>query len=213
MFTTDQISACKKCKLRTTRSIFSFFSGTTWVQEIVWQILNDGQISEERVESRYPFLEKSQLFDMPGDESDGQKVSVTSRPSPRLIKSHLPYHVIPMSKEESKRSKYIYVARNPRDVAVSYYHFVLSFGPGSYFNGTWEFFAKLFLEGKSKDFYLLPTVTYRLQVRHLRKNKFAPTFTSLVALKSLNGIVISTSKEYVLPQGGRGRSGGRRVSF
>ena len=125
------------------------------MQEIVWQIFNDGKISEESVQSRYPFLEKSQLFDRPGDESDGQKVSVTSRPSPRLIKSHLPYHVIPMSKEESKRSKYIYVARNPRDVAVSFYHFVLSFGPGSYFNGTWEFFAKLFLGGKSKDFYLL----------------------------------------------------------
>ena len=163
MFTTDQISACKKCKLRTTRSILelnflSFFSGTTWVQEIVWQIFSDGKISEESVQSRYPFLEKSQLFYRPGDESDGQKVSVTSRPSPRLIKSHLPYRVIPMSKEESKRSKYIYVARNPRDVAVSFYHFVLSFGPGSYFNGTWEFFAKLFLEGKSKDFYLLKMV-------------------------------------------------------
>lgn len=124
-------------------------SGTTWVQEIVWQILNDGKISEERVESRYPFLEKSLLFDRPGEESDEKKVSVTSRPSPRLIKSHLPYHVIPKSKEGSKRSKYIYVARNPRDVAVSYYHFVLNFGPSSYFKGTWEFFVKLFLEGKN----------------------------------------------------------------
>ena len=120
---------------------------------------------------------------------------MTSRPSPRLIKSHLPYHVIPMSKEESKRSKYIYVARNPKDVAVSFYHFIQSFDPGRYFNGTWEFFVKLFLEGKSKDFYLLLSVKngFRcelrgsltalrarlllyLQVRHLRKNKLAPTF-------------------------------------
>lgn len=124
-------------------------SGTTWMQEIVWQIFNDGKISEERVERRYPFLEKSQLFDRPGDDSDKKKISVNSRPSPRLIKSHLPYHVIPMSKDESKRSKYIYVARNPRDVAVSYYHFVLSFGADSYFNGTWKFFVKLFLEGKN----------------------------------------------------------------
>ena len=128
------------------------------MQEIVWQIFNNGKISEESVQSRYLNLEKSQLFDRPGDESDLQKVSVTSRPSPRLIKSHLPYHVIPMSKEESKRSKYIYVARNPKDVAVSFYHFVQSFDPGSYFNGTWEFFVKLFLEGKSKDFYLLKMV-------------------------------------------------------
>ena len=62
------------------------------MQEIVWQIFNDGKISEESVQSRYLNLEKSQLFDRPGDESDRQKVSVTSRPSPRLIKSHLPYH-------------------------------------------------------------------------------------------------------------------------
>ena len=159
MFTTkyDQIKVCKKKSILELNFLY-LFSGTTWVQEIVWQILNDGRISEERVESRYPFLEKSQLFDRPGDESDGQKDSVTSRPSPRLIKSHLPYHVIPMSKEEVKRSKYIYVARNPKDVAVSFYHFVQSFDPGSYFNGTWEFFVKLFLEGKSKDFYLLKMV-------------------------------------------------------
>ena len=224
MFTTkyDQIKPCKKCKLRTTRSILelnflSFFSGTTWVQEIVWQILNDGKISEERVESRYPFLEKSQLFDRPGDESDGQNVSVTSRPSPRLIKSHLPYHVIPMSKEESKRSKYIYVARNPKDVAVSFYHFIQSFDAGSYFNGTWEFFVKLFLEGKSKDFLFVKygfccelsgsltalgaRLLLYLQVRHLRKNNLAPTFTSLDQFvpKSFKAIMISTAKEYVLP--------------
>lgn len=123
-------------------------SGTTWMQEIVWQIFNDGKISEERVERRYAVLETSQLFDRPRGDSD-KKVSLNSQPSPRLIKSHLPYHVIPMSKDESKRSKYIYVARNPRDVAVSYYHFVLSFGADSYFNGTWRFFVKLFLEGKN----------------------------------------------------------------
>ena len=190
------------------------------MQEIVWQILNDVKISEESVQSRYLNLEKSQLFDRPGDESDRQKVSVTSRPSPRLIKSHLPYHVIPMSKEESKRSKYIYVARNPKDVAVSFYHFVQSFDPGSYFNGTWEFFVKLFLEGKSKDFYLLLSVKngfrcelsgsltalgarllLSLQVRHLRKNKLAPTFTSSDQFvpKSFKAIMISTAKEYVLP--------------
>ena len=128
------------------------------MQEIVWQIFNDGKISVERVERRYPFLEKSQLFDRPGDDSDKKKISVNSRPSPRLIKSHLPYHVIPMSKDESKRSKYIYVARNPRDVAVSYYHFVLSFGADSYFIGTWKFFVKLFLEGKSKDLYFLKMI-------------------------------------------------------
>jgi len=42
----------------------------------------------------------------------------------------------------------IYVARNPKDVAVSFFKYVTSlkkFGNG--YNGPWEFFAKLFIEG------------------------------------------------------------------
>ena len=119
--------------------------GTTWLQEIVWQIYHNGEISQEGVESRYPQLEKSQLFQRPGDEA---LVALNSRPSPRLIKSHLPYHVIPISENEANRSKYLYIARNPKDATVSYYNFVCSFGPASYFSGTWEFFANLLVEGK-----------------------------------------------------------------
>ena len=122
-------------------------TGTTWLQEIVWQIYHDGEISKEGIYSRYPQLEKSQLFQRPGDES---QVALNTRPGPRFIKSHLPYHLIPISENEAKRSKYIYIARNPKDVAVSFYHFVCSFGPSSYFSGTWEFFAKLLVEGKGK---------------------------------------------------------------
>lgn len=33
------------------------FSGTTWVQEIVWQIYNEGAISSEKQGLRVPFLE------------------------------------------------------------------------------------------------------------------------------------------------------------
>jgi len=40
------------------------------------------------------------------------------------------------------------VARNPKDVAVSYFHFVRSFGPDSDFNGTFENFANFFVNGK-----------------------------------------------------------------
>ena len=60
----------------------------------------------------------------------------------------IPYHLIPMSENEANRSKYLYIARNPKDAAISFYHFVSSFGPASHFSGTWEFFAKLLIEGK-----------------------------------------------------------------
>ena len=119
------------------------------MQEIVWQMLNDGQVSKEKQTARVPYLEMSQLFERPGDE--WQSPALSSQPSPRLIKSHFPYHLIPKSDNSANRSKYIYIARNPKDVLVSSYHFVRSFGPDSYFHGTWEFFAKLFLEGKGKN--------------------------------------------------------------
>ena len=118
------------------------------MQEIVWQIFHNGEVSKEKLDCRYSQLEKSQLFQRPGDED---QVALTSRPSPRFFKSHFPYHLIPISKSEANRSKYLYVARNPKDAAVSYYYFVQSFGPASHFHGTWEFFAKMFLEGKGKE--------------------------------------------------------------
>ncbi|XP_072033690.1 sulfotransferase 1C4-like [Amphiura filiformis] len=43
-------------------------------------------------------------------------------PSPRLLKSHLPAHLLPPD-IYAKKSKIVYVTRNPKDVAVSFYHF------------------------------------------------------------------------------------------
>ena len=66
-------------------------------------------------------------------------------PSPRVMKTHLTYSTTPRSADKDTMSKYIYIARNPKDVAVSYYHFaehLKAFGFG--FNGPWEFFAKCF---------------------------------------------------------------------
>lgn len=68
-------------------------------------------------------------------------------PSPRLMKSHLSYNTIPKSSSDSAKCKYIYIARNPKDVAVSYFHFVESLASKIGYSGPWEFFSKLFIEG------------------------------------------------------------------
>ena len=72
-------------------------------------------------------------------------------PSPRIFKAHLPYNIVPKIAAEGSKCKYIYVARNPKDVAVSYFEFVTSlkiFDNG--FNGPWEFYADLFIKGNGK---------------------------------------------------------------
>ena len=62
----------------------SLYVGTTWVQEIVWQIYNEGAISSAKLLFRFPFLEARACS---ADEE--QLVDFKSLPRPRLMKSHL----------------------------------------------------------------------------------------------------------------------------
>ena len=66
------------------------------------------------------------------------------------MKTHQPYHTIPKGASDATACKYIYVARNPKDVVVSYYKFESKMAPLTGYSGPFEFFAKMFLEGKSK---------------------------------------------------------------
>jgi len=115
-------------------------SGTTWVQEIIWQMYNEGAINSEHILKRVPFLETA---------TSGMLPDPKTLPSPRLLKSHLSYNNTPKSGSKDKQCKYIYIARNPKDVAVSFFHFTktLSKNPLHGYNGPWEFFLKLFMEG------------------------------------------------------------------
>jgi len=48
-------------------------------------------------------------------------------PSPRILKSHSPYHMMAGGLPHTSPAKYIYIARNPKDTAVSYYYHVSGF--------------------------------------------------------------------------------------
>lgn len=101
-------------------------SGSTWTQEIVWQILHDGKVDERRLDERMPFVEglivgiKSYPYTVTDAESAVKMF--TSFPEPRVFKTHLSYHLIPKGLDEANKPRYIYVVRNPRDVFVSIYH-------------------------------------------------------------------------------------------
>ncbi|XP_017122706.1 sulfotransferase 1 family member D1-like [Drosophila elegans] len=97
-------------------------SGTTWMQELAWLLLND--LDYERAKSSYlfhrsPFLEYSAFN--PVVAIDSVAMCNQIQDNSRLIKSHLPAQLLPREIWKHGR-KIIYVARNPKDVVVSSYH-------------------------------------------------------------------------------------------
>ncbi|XP_063620495.1 luciferin sulfotransferase-like [Cydia splendana] len=117
-------------------------SGTTWTQELVWMVANDLDYEKSNaipLTERYPFLEFSifvhpvmkarfheenshspeklrllELVSQPGTEQ------LAENTSQRFIKTHLPISLLPPTLLDKGRM--VYVARDPRDVAVSFYH-------------------------------------------------------------------------------------------
>ncbi|XP_075035061.1 sulfotransferase 1 family member D1-like [Mixophyes fleayi] len=118
-------------------------SGTTWVSKIVDLIRNGGDTEESQnkaIFERVPFLECA------GPSMPSGTELLDKLDFPRVIKTHLPVSVLPVSFWE-KNCKVIYVARNAKDVAVSYYHFYrMAYGHPE--PGTWDEFLNSFMEGK-----------------------------------------------------------------
>lgn len=110
-------------------------SGTTWTQELVWLLMHnlDYEGAKESLDDRFPFVEADHVLDpevfqrpeikaklkavpKPGD----RLAQVLKLEEPRCIKTHMPFSLLPPKILDT--CKVIYVARDPRDVVVSYYH-------------------------------------------------------------------------------------------
>lgn len=63
----------------------------------------------------------------------------------RFIKTHLPWHLLPDQLKENKNAKIIYTMRNPKDLAISFYHYCML---AHRINCTFEEFLELFLDNK-----------------------------------------------------------------
>ncbi|XP_055593597.1 luciferin sulfotransferase-like isoform X2 [Uranotaenia lowii] len=95
--------------------------GTTWTQEMVWLLNNELNFKNAKntpLEERFPFLELTGALTLIGGDSVGD-VERLSRP--RHIKSHLPAMLLPDQIWQVK-PRIIYVARNPKDAATSFFH-------------------------------------------------------------------------------------------
>uniref|UniRef100_A0A453Z3M5 Sulfotransferase domain-containing protein n=1 Tax=Anopheles quadriannulatus TaxID=34691 RepID=A0A453Z3M5_ANOQN len=96
-------------------------SGTTWTEEMVWLINHDLDYETARnvkLNTRSTFLE----FGAIADRYDVDTIALAAnRERPRQIKSHLLLPLLPRQLW-TVRPRIVYVARNPKDVAVSYFH-------------------------------------------------------------------------------------------
>ncbi|KAK4315861.1 hypothetical protein Pmani_012943 [Petrolisthes manimaculis] len=143
--------------------------GTTWLQEIVWTMRNnpnlDNPMAKAPVNARVSFIEMDTLlkskkmpditpdhplmkgFQMmcPGrDPADGVFLQMTEcAPDPRTIKTHLSLSLLPQNLLDT--SKVVYLARNPKDAIVSFYHHSRIFKNHNY-TGTFDEFVQFFLD-------------------------------------------------------------------
>lgn len=129
----------KAFKLRESDVFIATFpkNGTTWTQKIIQNLHKThgtGHMQQDKVLLDVtPWLENT-----PHDQVDAMT-------GPRYLKTHNSYDWV--AYDPAVRCKYIYVARNPKDVCVSLYHHCKGFEVFEY-DGPFEEFAGLFLEGK-----------------------------------------------------------------
>ncbi|CAA9999767.1 unnamed protein product [Nesidiocoris tenuis] len=141
-------------------------SGTTLMQELIWMVVNDCdyEAGKRGLWERSPFFEVCLFFhpetqekfirENAGNPGNQDYIRGMATPayeyldeseSPRIIKTHFPPSLLPFDLE-TNQSKVIYVARNPKDVVISYYHLLKLWRTSDYVN-TFEQFATQFMDG------------------------------------------------------------------
>ena len=111
-------------------------AGTTWAQYIVHLIHNGGKDDAKKISDSVPWIETG---------TSDTSVTADDLTPPRAFKSHMPYERMPCGLPNSTPCKYIYVARNPKDLATSFYHHYRAYyAPGM----EWKDFFEYFLVGK-----------------------------------------------------------------
>ncbi|XP_071746961.1 uncharacterized protein [Lepeophtheirus salmonis] len=148
-------------------------SGTTWMQSILWLLLNDGKFpinrhmdevsphleldqgtpkdeqrrrlmeKKEELPKEDPFIEFIDKFIEKQNSTPVDLANSLPRNKRRLIKSHLPFCLLPPG--VLKRNKVVFVYRDPRDVVISYYHHMRLISDSS-FSGSLEDFFDYFIK-------------------------------------------------------------------
>ncbi|KAG7156860.1 Sulfotransferase 1C4-like 6, partial [Homarus americanus] len=136
-------------------------SGTTWTSELDFvnpvDPMEDATLEMKKFRQRFP-------GDLP---EDGVKLKVaSSEPGPRHIQSN--FMLSCFNPDLLNRCKVIYVARNPMDVCLSFYHFLSNMANGSQrvFMGEFEDFVEGFMGDCVAFGPYWPHVKEAWQLRH-----------------------------------------------
>lgn len=118
-------------------------SGSTWLAYILVLIVNGGEIPRggRTLRDCLHWVESSWTY----PRSAGELESLQGT---RIFKSHMPYQMALGGDPEQNPCKYVYIARNPKDVAVSYYYFERQKSWSGHYEGSWEHWLEIFLEGR-----------------------------------------------------------------
>ncbi|XP_043231475.1 sulfotransferase family cytosolic 1B member 1-like [Amphibalanus amphitrite] len=143
---------------------------------MVWLIQNDCDYEGARCllcPDRYHFLEAAGMTTSMkrekirlGRNPVSKKLffgSIQERTRPRFVKTHLPLHFCPPALIDT--AKVIYVARNPKDMCVSYFHHTAVFKERS-LALTLDDFAALFMDGEVSQLPYFPHVLEAWKQRH-----------------------------------------------
>ncbi|OWF48097.1 sulfotransferase family cytosolic 1B member 1-like [Mizuhopecten yessoensis] len=114
-------------------------SGLHWIWEVVNMLQKRTSRPSDDIMENYSF------------EFSSVK-QLSSEPSPRVFVTHLTFDKLPQSFRE-RRCKIVYICRDPRSVAVSFFHYVCQMKvkgttDRTVFSGEWPDFLQLFTEGK-----------------------------------------------------------------
>ncbi|XP_078607576.1 sulfotransferase 1C4-like [Branchiostoma floridae x Branchiostoma japonicum] len=115
-------------------------TGSWWLHQVVKQIMAQQGVQDEKYLGDFPnFIEMTLRDKGPVAEM------IKTAPSPRVLATHLPVEFLPPGLLGSK-AKIVVLMRNPKDTAVSTFHFWQKI-PDVKTPESWESFAEQFLAG------------------------------------------------------------------
>lgn len=116
-------------------------SGSTWLAYIIVLITRNGKAPDDStLRKNLNWVESSWTYPRSKEELD-------SMPSPRIFKSHMPFRMCFGGDPFANPCKYVYISRNPKDVATSYYYFEKNKAWSGHYAGSWDDWLQSFIEG------------------------------------------------------------------